>query len=246
MSEELLKVTDLSYTYPGGETVFSGLSFSVKEGESVGIIGPNGAGKSTLLKLLAGLLLPYGGSAVISGTPIEKKTLKDVRRKLGYVFQDSDSQLFMRTVEEDVAFAPQNYGFTKEETEARVQHALELVHMEAFRKRSVYRLSGGEKKLASLATVLSVSPEVLLLDEPYTALDPRNRANLIGVMNELPYTKLIAGHDLDLIWDCCERTIFLSGGRIIYDGATDALMRDTAFLNENGLLPPLSMTGRAR
>lgn len=244
MSENLLEVRDLSYTYPGGETPFSGISFSIRRGESVGVIGPNGAGKSTLLKLLAGLLLPYGGSARVTGTPVEKKTLREIRKKLGYVFQDSDSQLFMRTVEEDVAFAPFNYGYSCEETEERVRKALELVHMEEFRKRPVYHLSGGEKKLASIATVLSVSPEILLLDEPYTALDPKNRENLIHILNELPYAKLIAGHDLDLIWDCCERTVFLNHGKIIYDGDTGTLMRDTDFLTANGLLPPLSMKKR--
>ena len=244
MSEALLELEDLSFSYPNGMNVFSGISLRIEPGESVGLVGPNGAGKSTLLKLLSGLLPSYEGTAKVSGLPVEKKNLKEIRKKLGYVFQDADNQLFMKTVEEDVAFAPLNYGYSKEETEERVSAALSQVHMEEFRSRSVYQLSGGEKKLASIATVLSVSPEVLLLDEPYSALDPLNRKNLIDVINELPCAKLIAGHDLDMIWDCCTRTVFLSEGKIIYDGPTDALMRDLSFLEEHGLLPPLSMSKR--
>ena len=243
MSEELLKVTDLSYTYPGGETVFSGLSFSVKEGESVGIIGPNGAGKSTLLKLLAGLLLPYGGSAVISGTPIEKKTLKDVRRKLGYVFQDSDSQLFMNTVGEDVGFAPAAYGCGPEEVRERTERALKLVRIPHLQDQSVYRLSGGEKKLVSIAGVLTMTPELLIMDEPSAALDPKNRRNLIRIVKELPFARLLSSHDLDFVRDTCSRVLLLHEGRIAADGPAEEILRDRELLEAHGLLLPLSLGG---
>ncbi|MDO5575118.1 MAG: ABC transporter ATP-binding protein, partial [bacterium] len=209
----MIEINNLTFSYsshPQARTILDGISFHAGENESIGIIGANGVGKSTLLKILTGLLLDYTGSVRINGINVEKKTLADIRRQLGYVFQDSDSQLFMPTVYEDVAFAPRNYGYTKQEVEERVEQALLMVHMEELRNRQIYRLSGGEKKLASIATILSMQPKIMLLDEPSIALDPRNRRNLIRILNELPGLKLIASHDLDMIWDCCERTILLS------------------------------------
>lgn len=225
--------------------VLTDISFSADEGETIGLIGANGAGKSTLLKLLVGLLADYKGDIKIGGTRVEKSSLAHIRRKTGYVFQDSESQLFMSTVYEDVAFAPRNYGLSEEEVKKRTIRALENVHMEQMKEKQIYRLSGGQKKLASIATILSMEPDVILLDEPSVALDPRNRRNLIRVLNELPGTKIIASHDLDFIFDTCKRVILISDGRITADGPAEELLKDKVLLEHNGLELPLSFS-RAR
>ena len=244
----ILEIEDLRFAYAPlrkGEAqheVLSGISFSIGEGESVGLIGANGEGKSTLLKLICGLLEPDGGQIRVCGTAVNRKNLREIRRNLGFVFQDSDSQLFCNTVYDDVAFAPRNYGFTPQEIEESVDRALAAVHLEALRDRPVYRLSGGEKKLASIATVLAVSSRLLLLDEPSVGLDPRNRRHLTEVVNALPCAKLIASHDLDFIYDTCPTTILLHDGRIPIIGKTDTILRDKALLEANALELPLSFS----
>lgn len=240
-------VRDLTFSYEKGassnrNSVLSGLSFTVREGESVGLIGANGAGKSTLLKLMVGLLTDCQGELIMSGVRVQKDTLADIRRRTGYVFQDSDSQLFMPTVYEDVAFAPRNYGLSEEETKERTLKALESVHMEQMKDRQIYRLSGGEKKRASIAAILSMEPEVILMDEPSAALDPRNRRSLIRILNELSGIKIIASHDLDFIYDTCERTILIADGRLAADGPTEKILRDQTLLEGNGLELPLSFS----
>lgn len=244
MSHVHIDVENLSFSYESGTPVLREMNLHVSENESVGIIGANGAGKSTFLKLLVGLNLNFTGKVRIEEIPLEKKTLPKIREKIGYVFQDSDSQLFMTTVGEDVAFAPRNYGLPEEEVERRVQEALEKVHIAHLRDKSIFKLSGGEKKLASLATILSMTPDMIFLDEPSVALDPRNRRNLIRVLNEFRHLKLIASHDLDFIWDTCSRVILISGGQLIADGTADEILRDQALLEENGLELPLSLTER--
>lgn len=238
---EDIRIENLTFAYSGGVPVLHDVAFAVKKGENVGLIGANGAGKSTLLKLLVGLAEGYQGSIFLEGLGVEKKNLAAVRAKAGYVFQDSESQLFLSTVYEDVAFGPRNYGYPEEEVEARVMDALSKVHLEELKDRHIYRMSGGQKKLAAIATILSMEPEVLLLDEPSIALDPRNRRTLIHILNEINKTKIIASHDLDMIWDTCERTILLSEGRVIKDGKTEEILRDGKLLEENGLELPLSM-----
>ena len=160
------------------------------------------------------------------------------------MFQDSESQLFMTTVEEDVAFAPRNYGLPEEEVARRVDAALKRVHIEHLKGKSIYRLSGGEKKLVSIATILSMTPDIILMDEPSVALDPQNRRNLIHIIREFEHLKMIASHDLDFIWDTCERTILMNDGRIVWDGPTEEIMRDEKLLTENGLELPLSLSRR--
>lgn len=238
---EDIRIENLTFAYSGGVPVLHDVAFAVEKGENVGLIGANGVGKSTLLKLLVGLAEGYQGSIFLEGLGVEKKNLAAVRAKAGYVFQDSESQLFLSTVYEDVAFGPRNYGYPEEEVEARVMDALSKVHLEELKDRHIYRMSGGQKKLAAIATILSMEPEVLLLDEPSIALDPRNRRTLIHVLNEINKTKIIASHDLDMIWDTCERTILLSEGRVIKDGKTEEILRDGKLLEENGLELPLSM-----
>lgn len=220
--------------------VLNDISFCVRENESIGIIGANGVGKSTLLKLMVGLLPGYDGKLCIEKMEVRKENLPDIRRKVGYVFQDSDSQLFMNTVYEDVAFAPRNYGMTENEVEKRTRDALRKTQIENLAERHIYRLSGGEKKLASIATVLSMGAEILLMDEPSAALDPRNRNRLIRILNELSGIKIIASHDLDFIYDTCERTMLLSDSKIVCDGKTKEILREKTLLEENGLELPLS------
>ncbi len=246
MSHIHIDVEGLSFSYEGGVPVLQDISFHVGENEAVGLIGANGVGKSTLLKLLVGLDLGFTGSIRVSEVPLEKRTLPKIREKIGYVFQDADAQLFMTTVGEDVAFAPRNYGLPENEVEKRVTAALEKVHIPHLRDKAVYKLSGGEKKLASIATILSMTPDIILMDEPSVALDPRNRRNLIHVVNEFDHLKIIASHDLDFIWDTCGRVILMNGGRIIRDGKTEEILRDKELLEENGLELPLSLSDSSR
>ena len=239
---ELLKIEHLSFSYEKGQQVLSDINLVAKDGESIGIIGSNGIGKSTLMKLLVGLYLDYEGTLEVAGHKVNKKNLNHVREHIGYVFQDSDSQLFLSTVEDDVAFGPQNYGLSNEEVEKRVTEALKKVHIEELRKKHTYKLSGGEKKLAAIATILSMEPDIIIMDEPSIALDPRNRRNLIGILNEINSLKLITSHDLDFILDTCERTILLDEGTIIADGKTEELLRDKELLETHGLELPLSFS----
>ena len=244
MSHIHIDVENLSYAYETGVPVLQDICLHAGENESIGLIGANGAGKSTFLKLLVGLGTGFTGSIRVEEIPLEKKTLPKIREKIGYVFQDADAQLFMTTVGEDIAFAPRNYGLPEEEVEKRVQTALEQTHISHLRDKAVYKLSGGEKKLASIATILSMTPHIILLDEPSVALDPQTRRNLIRILGEFDHLKIIASHDLDFIWDTCERVILLSGGRIVRDGSAEEILRDRELLEANGLELPLSLTGR--
>lgn len=244
----VLEINNLCFSYGSGRKgdplrpILHGISFSMEECESVGLVGANGAGKSTLLKLICGLLDPSEGSVSVSGIKLQKDTLGAVRRELGYVFQDADNQLFTSSVHDDVAFAPRNYGFSPSETEEAVDRALKAVRLEGLKDRPVYRLSGGEKKLASIATVLSVESRLILMDEPTVALDPRNRRTLMCIVNSLPCAKLIASHDLDFIFDTCRRTILLSGGKAVFIGDTEKVLRDRQLLEGHGLELPLSFS----
>lgn len=241
MSHIRIDVEDLYFAYDKQHPVLKEIELHISEGESVGVVGANGVGKSTLLKLLVGLQLSYEGSLRVENIPVEKKTLPLVRQRMGYVFQDSDSQLFMANVYEDVAFAPRNYGLPPDEVERRVERALEQTGIGHLRDKPIYQLSGGEKKLAAIATVLSMSPDIVLMDEPSAALDPRNRRNLIGILNSFDHVKLIASHDLDFILDTCERTVLMAEGRIVADDRTEILLRDRELLERYGLELPLSL-----
>ena len=244
MSHIHIDITGLSFAYEPGHMVLDDLSVSFHEHDSVGVIGANGTGKSTFLKLMVGLEMASSGSIRVEEIPVQKKTLSRVREKIGYVFQDSDTQLFMTTVREDVAFAPRNYGLPEEEVGKRVEHALQTVHIPELADKAVYKLSGGEKKLASIATILSMTPDIILMDEPSVALDPGNRRNLIHILNEFEHLKIIASHDLDFVWDTCSRVLLMDGGRIIADDTPERILRDEALLTAHGLELPLSLTGR--
>ncbi len=244
MREAEIAVEGVSFGYEKGRKILKELSFQASGTENIGLIGENGVGKSTLLKLLVGLYPEFTGTIRIGGMPVEKKNLAKIRSQIGYVFQDSDSQLFCASVDEDVAFAPRNYGLPEAEVERRVERALAMTGTLHLRDRKNYSLSGGEKKLVAIAGILSMSPDILLMDEPSAALDPKNRRRLIGILHELPQLKIIASHDMDLILDTCSRTLLMADGRIVRDGATEEILRDGELLEAHGLELPLRLQGQ--
>lgn len=246
MSHIHIDVENVSFGYEKGSKTLQNISFHAKEGDSIGIVGANGAGKSTLLKLLVGLYLGFEGSIRVEEIPVQKEMLPKIREKIGYVFQDSDSQLFMTTAYEDIAFAPRNYGLPENEVAARVEKAMEMTGCAYLRDKQIYKMSGGEKKLVSIATILSMTPDIILMDEPSIALDPRNRRNLIGILNSFTHLKIIASHDLDMILDTCERVILMAGGEIIRDGTAGEILTDQKLLEQYGLELPLCLQGDRR
>ena len=239
---EVLMLENVSFAYDNGHEVLKEISLVLTEGEQVALIGANGVGKSTLLKLFVGLLSPQRGRVSVSGLPVEKANLVAVRRAAGYVFQDAESQLFLANVWEDVAFGPRNEGLVGEDLRHRVDEALSSVGLTSLAAEHVYRLSGGQKRLASIATVLALRPDSLLLDEPTLALDPRNRRAVIRALSALPCAKLIATHDLDFVLDACTRVLLMDDGRIVADGRPDELLRDRALLERHCLELPLSLS----
>jgi cobalt/nickel transport system ATP-binding protein len=241
MSHIHIDVENVSFQYECGKEILKDISFHASETDAIGLIGANGVGKSTLLKLLVGLNLDFTGKIRVEEIPVEKRTLSQIRSKIGYVFQDSDSQLFMSTAYEDIAFAPRNYGLPEAEVEKRVTQALQMTGIEYLRDKQIYKMSGGEKKLVSIATILSMTPDIILMDEPSIALDPRNRRNLIHILNSFEHLKIIASHDLDMILDTCERTILMADGRIIKDGPTKEILTDKELLESNGLELPFCL-----
>ena len=245
MEETIIAVQHLQYAYAHKHEhkealVLNDISFTARAGERIGLIGANGVGKSTLLKLFVGLLERNdSGSVQLCGLDVKKENLRELRRRLGYVFQDSDSQLFMADIYSDVGFAAQNYGYTPEEVAERVQRALAQVKLEGLEKRQIYRLSGGQKKLVAIAGILTLTPQLLLMDEPSAALDAKNRRNLINILRGLPCTQLIASHDLDFIYETCDRVLLLHEGRLAADGAVQDVLRDKELLESCDLELPL-------
>jgi cobalt/nickel transport system ATP-binding protein len=246
VSHHLVAAEGLRFAYPDGTAALDGVSFTIHHGEAVGLVGANGAGKSTLLLHLAGVLFPSDGTVRVGDWPVTPRTLPRVRRSLGMVFQDPDDQLFMPTVGDDVAFGPTNLGFPPEEVAARVASALARVGAEGLRDRPPYRLSGGEKRAASIATVLSMSPDILVLDEPSSGLDPASRRRVLDLLRAFEHTKIVASHDLDLVYDVCGRTIVLAAGRIAADGPTREILGDEGLLARCGLEAPLRLQGCPR
>ena len=239
----MIEFQNVSCAYERGNPVLQDLSFSIGDGEAVGLIGANGAGKTTLMKVLLGLQA-FEGQILVDGTALEKRSLPEIRRKLGFVLQNSDNQMFMPTVYEDLIFAPLNYGLSRQEAEARADRALAQLGLEALKHRHNHKLSGGEKRMAAIATILAMEPKAILMDEPSSALDPYNRRLVINTIRELRQTKLITSHDLDMILDTCQRVLLLSGGRLIADGEAQVLLRDRALLEANRMELPLSLSGR--
>lgn len=241
MSHHILEAKSLSYTYPDATKGIEEISFIITHGESVAVVGANGAGKSTLLLHLNGYLSPTSGTVRIGDYPVTKKNLKTVRRSVGMVFQDPDDQLFMPTVFDDVAFGPLNMGLPADEVENRVGQALDTMGVAHLRNRPPYKLSGGQKRSVAIATVLAVSPDMLVMDEPTSNLDPMARRRLIELLKTFDHTKVIATHDLDMAVDMCERTIVLHDGQIVADGPTMEVFMDDELLSRSGLEKPLTM-----
>jgi cobalt/nickel transport system ATP-binding protein len=233
-----LAVSGLSYTYPDGTTALSEVSFNVAPGERVAILGPNGAGKTTLLLHLNGMLEPTAGEVRIGGTALTAATRRALRTRVGVVFQDSDDQLFMPTVEADVAFGPANLGLRGEALQARVTQALEAVGLTADAERPPHALSAGQRRRAAVAGVLAMHPELLVLDEPSSHLDPAARRELIDVLRSLRLTTLVVTHDLPYALELCPRTIVLSAGAVAADGSTRELLADEGFMRAHRLELP--------
>jgi len=233
---EAIRIDRLSFSYPDGQQALTEINLSINKGESVGIVGPNGAGKSTLLLHLNGILRSDNGAVKVLGQPVDDKNLRWVRSKVGVVFQDPDDQLFSPTIFEDVAFGPINMDYSEPEVKQAVTGALESVGMTGFEKRSCHHLSFGEKKRVSLATVLAMNPEILVLDEPTSNLDPAGKWSLICLLKKLPVTRIIVSHDIEMVKALCNRIFILNHGRVITGGDTDTVLSDRTLLFENGLL----------
>ena len=238
----MIEYQNVSFSYDGAHPVVENLSFTINKGETVGLIGANGAGKSTIMKLLLGLLIGKG-RITVDGLSLSKQNIPSIRQKIGYVLQDSDNQMFMPTVYEDMIFGPRNYGLSKEETERRVDEVLNRLNLQDLKHRYNHKISGGEKRMAAIATILAMEPETILMDEPSTALDPVNRRTVINTINALPQTKLIASHDLDMILDTCQRVILLSRGKIVADGSAESILRDKKLLEANRMKLPFCLQG---
>jgi cobalt/nickel transport system ATP-binding protein len=245
VSHHLVETRDLAYAYPDGTPALRGVTCRFHHGEAIGVVGANGAGKSTLLLHLNGLLLPQAGEVRIGDLPVTAATRAQIHRTVGFVFQDADDQLFMPTVEEDVAFGPLNMGLPADEVRARVQAALQTVGAAHLAARAPYRLSGGEKRLVAIAGVLAMSPDVLVLDEPSAGLDPAARRRLIVLLRSFTHTRVIATHDLDLVLDVCTRVLVLHEGRVQADGAPCEIFGDLELLQRCHLELPPSRQGRS-
>ena len=231
-----IDVEHLSFRYPNRPAVLDDISFHIEAGERIALVGPNGAGKSTLMLHLNGILRAESGVIRLCGMELGDGTLRAVRRAVGLVFQNPDDQLFSPTVFDDVAFGPIYQGCSPEEIRNRVRSALAAVHMEAYLNRVSHHLSVGEKKRIAIATVLSMNPEILVLDEPTAGLDPQARRNFIRLLAELKQTMLVATHDLAFVKEICARTIILDSGRIAADGPTGEILADGKLLAQHGLL----------
>jgi cobalt/nickel transport system ATP-binding protein len=237
-----VEVHDLEFSYPDGRVALRGTNLTIAPGERVAILGPNGAGKTTLALHLNGILRAAVGSIVVSGLEVNDRNLAEIRRRVGLVFQDPNDQLFMPTVREDVAFGPANLGWSTEEIERRVESALEAVDGSDFIDRPPHHLSGGEKRRASLATVLSMRPEILVLDEPSGGLDPAGRSELVRTLQGLEQTQLVITHDMSLALELCPRAVIMNQGSVVAGGATRELLGDQRLLEANRLELPYGLT----
>lgn len=246
MSRPAIRVEKLRYCYPDGHAALGDVDLSIEPGERVAILGPNGAGKTTLMLHLNGVLAGTSGTIEISGIPLTRKTVRDIRRRVGLVFQDPDDQLFMPTVAQDVAFGPANFGVTGDELAARVRAALETVSMTEHADRSPAHLSGGQRRRAALATVLACEPEILVLDEPSANLDPVARRELAETLASLSATMLIVTHDLPYAAQLCDRAIVLDRGVVVADDTVAAILSDAEFLAAHRLELPWGFEVPAR
>lgn len=233
----MIKFENLYFAYDKSLPVLDNISLSISKGETIGLTGANGAGKSTLMKCLLGLL-PFTGKILVDNLEVCEDNLNKIRQKLGFIFQNSDNQMFMPTVIEDITFGLVNYGITKDQAEKKADSILEKLNIKDLKNRHNHKLSGGEKRMAAIATVLAMEPEVLLMDEPTSTLDPYNRRLIINTVNSLSQTKIITSHDLDMILDTCSRVVLLSGGKIVADGPTEEILKNKELLEAHKMELP--------
>jgi cobalt/nickel transport system ATP-binding protein len=240
MSEQVVQIRELHFSYPDGTSALNGLNLDISKNECLGLIGPNGAGKTTALLAMCGL---HFGDGIVSvnGQEMTRKNADDLRYKVGFVFQYPDDQLFMPTVFEDVAFGPENLGYEKPKVREKVQEALRAMELDGYENKSAHHLSGGEKKRVAIATVLSMQPEMLILDEPTTNLDPHSRRGLIKLLAGMDITKIIAGHDLEMILELCTKVAVLNDGKIAALGHPEELLANDQLMEENLLEVPYSL-----
>ena len=244
MNAGAVRLKGLRFDYPDGTPALRGVDLHISPGEGVAVIGANGAGKSTLLLQLNGLLLPTAGQVAIDELQVSRTTLAAIRQRVGYVFQDADDQLFMPSVEEDVAFGPRNQRLPPAEVQQRVQAALQQVGALHLATRAPWRLSGGEKRAVAIAGVLAMRPQVLVLDEPSAGLDPAARRRLIHLLQACVQTRVMATHDLDLVLDTCGRVVVMHQGAVQADGPAPQVLADAPLLARCGLELPLSLSVR--
>lgn len=240
MSHHIVEFKNVCFRYPDGTEALKGINFRITHGESVGIVGANGAGKSTLLLHMNGYLLPTSGTVNIGDLSVTKKSRQDIRRKVGIVFQNPDDQLFMPTVFDDVAFGPLNLGMDETSVRERVNEALRLVNSLDLCDKPQHHLSYGQKSAVAIAAVMSMEPDILVMDEPAANLDPKSRRSLITLLKTFAHSKIIASHDLDLIIDVCKRCIVIKDGVVVADGPSTEILANQTLLEENNLELPLS------
>ncbi|MBA4084984.1 MAG: cobalt ABC transporter ATP-binding protein [Kytococcus sp.] len=245
MSTPVIQLRGVRHTYPDGHSALDGVDLHIHPGERVALLGPNGAGKTTLVLHLNGILVPTSGDVMVSGLPVTREHLLDVRRRVGIVFQDPDDQLFMTTVAQDVAFGPRNLGLPADEVDRRVAEALGAVGMSEVADRPPHHLSFGQKRRVAVATVLAMRPEILVLDEPSSNLDPASRRELAEIVDGLDITVLMVTHDLPYALQLCERSVVLSGGRVVADGATPEVLADEELMHTHRLELPYGFDPRS-
>jgi len=233
-----IEIKGLSYTYSDGPTALESIDLKIYHGETIALVGPNGAGKSTLLSHLNGVIPKQSGRIIILGTEMNRKNINEIRGKVGLVLQDPEDQLFMATVFDDVAFGPVNMDLPEDRIRKRVKMALKKVGLDGYDDRCPHHLSIGEKKKVSIATILSMRPRIILMDEPTSNLDPCARNKMIGTINELGTTSIIASHDIEMLLETCHRALLLNRGRIVEDGPAEDILTDPKLLKKHGLEVP--------
>ncbi|MDI9218445.1 MULTISPECIES: ABC transporter ATP-binding protein [Clostridium] len=241
MNKKVIEVDNINYKYPDGYRAIKDVSFYVREGEKLGIIGANGAGKSTMLKLLIGILTAENGRIIVNDILLNKKNLKEIRKKVGFVFQESDNQLFMNTVYNDIAFGLRSGKLDEENINLKIDKILEEIKIERLRNKQIYKLSGGEKKVVAIAGIIVMNPEIILMDEVTASLDPKSRRTVINLITDLKETIVIASHDLDMILDVCDRVLVFSNGEIIQEGSSYSILSNEKIMEESNLELPLSL-----
>lgn len=241
MSHHIVDFKNVFFRYPDGTEALRDISFRITHGEAVGVIGANGAGKSTLLLHMNGHLLPTSGTVTIGDLHLTRKTRREIQKKVGILFQNPDDQLFMPTVYDDVAFGPLNLGLENDDVRKRVHEALDLVNSFDLRDKPPHHLSSGQKSAVAIAAVMSLTPDILAMDEPAANLDPKSRRLLINLLKTFSHSRIIASHDLDLILDVCSRCIVIKAGTVAVDGPARDILLDKTLLEENNLELPLSL-----